>query len=300
MELEKTTRIEKFYEKNYKKLLLVPIIILIIALAILGFKYTTTGNFIDKDVSLTGGTSATVYTEKEVSTDYIQSSLISSFPSSDISVRKLADLSSGRNLGYIIEVTNVNSEDLQQQLSSILDIELTETNLSIEEIGSSLGASFFKEMIYALLFALLLMAIVVFVAFRKFVPSIAVISSVILDLTTTLAIISLFNVRLSSAGIAAFLMVLGYSIDTDILLTTRTLKRKIGTPISRMYSAMKTGLTMTATTIGALLIAFILTNSAILKEMFLIILIALVIDVISTWFMNTGWLMLYLKKKNEI
>ncbi len=300
MELEKTTRIEHFYSKNYKKLLIIPLILIILTITILSVNYASKGTIIERDVSLIGGVSATVYTDKVISLDSIESSLSNEFPSSDVSVRKLADLSTGRNLGYIIEATNLKSDEFETPLSTILGLKLTEENLSIEEIGSSLGASFFKEMIYALIFAFVLMAIVVFIAFRKFVPSIAVIVSAVLDLTTTLAIISLFDVKLSSAGIAAFLMVLGYSIDTDILLTTRVLKRKIGTPISRMYGALKTGLTMTLTTLGALLVAFIFTNSQILKEMFLIIIIALIIDLISTWFMNTGLLMFYLKKKNEI
>ena len=77
------------------------------------------------------------------------------------------------------------------------------------------------------------MGIVVFITFRKLIPSLAVIFSAILDLVGTLAIISLLDFKLSTAGIAAFLMVVGYSIDTDILLTTRLLKGKMGTVYER-------------------------------------------------------------------
>ena len=42
-------------------------------------------------------------------------------------------------------------------------------------------------------------------------------------------------------GIAAFLLLIGYSIDSDILLTTKVLKRRMGTLFERVKSAMKTG-----------------------------------------------------------
>ena len=41
-----------------------------------------------------------------------------------------------------------------------------------------------------------------------------------------LALIDFLGIEISAAGIAAFLMLIGYSVDTDILLTSRALKRK--------------------------------------------------------------------------
>ena len=143
------------------------------------------------------------------------------------------------------------------------------------------------------------MAITIFIIFRKLIPSLAVIFSAVLDLTVTLAIISMLGFKMSSAGIAAFLMVIGYSVDTDVLLTTRLLKRKeLGPLYERLKGAFKTGMTMTLTTIGALIVGLIVTNSIIIQQMFTIILIALVVDIISTWIMNTSMLMWYIKKND--
>jgi preprotein translocase subunit SecF len=80
------------------------------------------------------------------------------------------------------------------------------------------------------------------------------------------------------------------------MLTTKVLKRKSGDLWSRIVTAFKTGMTMTVTTIIALFIAFLITNSIILKQMFGIILIALIVDMLSTWLMNTGILVWYLEK----
>ena len=44
--------IKNIYENQYKKLLILPITLLVIAILIIGFKVATTGDFINKDVSL--------------------------------------------------------------------------------------------------------------------------------------------------------------------------------------------------------------------------------------------------------
>ena len=61
-----TTRIEHFYLKNYKKLLLIPLIILAISMVILAFQYSSKGTIINKDVSLKGGLSATISTSQQI------------------------------------------------------------------------------------------------------------------------------------------------------------------------------------------------------------------------------------------
>lgn len=286
-------KIEPFYNKHYKKIMFIPVIIFVIAIIFLLFNYAQTGEFVKKDVTLKGGISATVYTEKNIDIKALESS----FP--DSSVKRLSDLSSGKQLGVIIEVSNINADELKTSLEKELDLKLNEDNFSLEETGASLGASFYKEMIIALIIAFLFMGIVVFITFKNFIPSIAVMSAAIMDIIITLAIIDLIGMKISTAGITAFLLIIGYSIDTDILLTSRTLKGKEGSIFDRMFGSVKTGLTMTGTTIAALLVATIFTTSFVIKDMFTIIIIALVVDIFATYFTNTGILKWYLEKKNE-
>jgi len=284
---------EEFYMKNYKKLLLIPLILFILSLGVLLFQYSTQGYIIDKDVSLKGGISSTIYFEDDIDIVNLKLSFQEQHPTSEISIRELSTLGSGQSKGLIIDVTDVELADFK----IFINENFPTGDISIQETGEGLGDTFFNEMIRAIIFAFILMGIVVFIAFRKVIPSIAVILSALLDIIITLAIISLFGMKLSTAGIAAFLMIIGYSIDTDIMLTTRVLKRKEGSLWERTSKAFKTGMTMTLTTIVALLVAFIITNSIILKQMFGIILIALVIDMISTWLMNSGILIWYMREK---
>ena len=94
-------------------------------------------------------------------------------------------------------------------------------------------------MLVALGLSFLFIAIVVFITFRSFIPSIAVVYAAFMDIVIPVAITLLFNIKISAAGISALLMLIGYSIDTDILLTTRVLKRKEGRIWERMISSKK-------------------------------------------------------------
>jgi preprotein translocase subunit SecF len=91
---------------------------------------------------------------------------------------------------------------------------------------------------------------------------------------------------------------LGYSIDTDVLLTTKVLKRKEGRVFERIKSSFITGVTITLTTLTASIFAILITNSAIIREMFIILVIGLSTDLISTYIMNAGILRWYLKNED--
>ena len=71
-EEEETTKQPKFaklkhiYEKDYKKLLIIPLIILIVSISILCLWKVNTGEFVEKDFSLKGGTLVTVKTDQSL------------------------------------------------------------------------------------------------------------------------------------------------------------------------------------------------------------------------------------------
>ena len=284
--------LEKIYDKNYKKLLLIPLILLALSIIFLAVNYARTGSVIERDVSLKGGISMTI--EKEgLNEEEISSFLNSRYD--DINVRVLTDLSTRKNIGLIIESSDVEEEQIKGTLRE--KVEFADEQYSAESYSATFSESFYKQLIMVLVFAFILMALVVAVTFRTFIPSLAVILAAITDIIVTLAIISLFGFQISAGGITAFLLVIGYSIDTDILLTTKLLKRKVGTLYERLGQSIKTGLTMTITSISAVFVGYLFSAASVLKEIFLIIFIALIIDIISTYLGNASILLWYIKKK---
>ncbi|MFH1638358.1 MAG: protein translocase subunit SecF [Candidatus Woesearchaeota archaeon] len=289
-------QLKEFYDKNYKKLTIIPILLVLIALGLIIFNYVQTGNIMQKDVSLEGGVTATISTS--ASFEGLKDRLTQSLPESEISVRSLSEFGTEEQIGILIEATDVEEEQLTSALKEFFGFELTGENYSTEQVGSTLGKSFYRQMMVAMFLAFLFMSIVVLITFRTFIPSIAVIFAAFSDIVITVAVANLLGIKFSTAGLAALMMLIGYSIDTDILLTTKAIKRKEeGLLFERMFSAMKTGLTMTVTTLVALSAGLFVTESFVIKQMFTIIIIGLIADIIATYLMNAGLLYWYVRRK---
>ena len=292
------SKLKRFYEEKYKKLLILPFLLLFLAITQIGLQYANTGEFVNKGVSLKGGSTITLGYDASIDPYELESFLQDKFSKADISIRTIS--SAGQTLGYAIDSDAQEKEEINNLLKAIGEkVDLEQSNYNVEVMGSSLGQSFFRQTATALLIAFFLMGIVVFFYFKTLAPSMAVILAAFSDIVVTLAVFNLTGIKLSTAGIAAFLMLIGYSVDTDILLSTRVLKRKEGTVMDRVYSSMKTGLTMSATTLSAVLVALIFVQSEIVKQIMIILFIGLLVDLIMTWIQNVGILRIYLEKKRN-
>src|SRR3989344_203089 len=288
-------KIERLYVNHYKKLIIVPLLLLIFSFAVLGINYARNGEIIGRDVELRGGVEITIDTPN-IDLDAVRNLLEENYD--DFTVRELTDFSTRESLGITIKIGDLTEDDVEG-LKELLSgsVKFTDEQFTASVVQAEFGEGFYKSLIIVLIFAFILMAATVAIVFRSFIPSIAVISAAFIDIIFALAVISLFGVKISGAGIVALLLVIGYSIDTDVLLTTNMLKRKgEGTLISRMFRSLNTGLLMTATTLTALIVGIVLSISPVLVQMFSIILIALIADVISTYLGNAPILIWYCKK----
>src|SRR3989344_564730 len=235
-EIKHKNPLMEIYDKHYKKLLIIPFSILIIAFIIIGMQYFQTGDFFNKAIDIKGGISITIPTEKIVNADELQNILSPNFKKNEIDIRTLSV--AGRQTGIIVDIDidlndEANIEKLISLLRKELDLTLQQGEYTITGIGSSLGKSFFRETLVAVLISFLAMSLVVFLYFRIPIPCLAIVLCSFSNIVITLAVVNLIGMRISTAGIAAFLMLIGYSVDTDILLTTRLLKRKEGTEMER-------------------------------------------------------------------
>jgi len=260
----------------------------------MGVFYSKNKDFIHKDISLTGGTSITL--DKKLDTEELKKALSDKLE--DINTRKIYDLVTREQTATIIE-TRSGPDRAKEVLEEYLGEELNEENSSIEFTGSALSESFYRQLLIAILFALAFMAIVVFIIFKTFVPSIAVIISAFADILMTLVLVNILGMEISSAGIIAFLMIIGYSVDTDVLLTNRILKGENSSLNERIFNAFKTGITMTLTSLIAIVFALIIVKSfsTVLSQIFTILSIGLFFDILNTWITNVSILKWYMEKK---
>ena len=381
-------RFSQWYDRKYWLLAIIPIILVVLSLAYIGYFYSVNGNFINKDISLAGGTTITL-SEKSSLADFEKTESLIKSVVPDVGFKRLADISSGTNIALIIE-SSLGSEELKYLVENALGYELTSDNSSIEFSGPSISRSFYSELLRVVLLSFILMGLVVFLIFgegrffkslafllsfsairltfpnnsllmtlaviggassliysiMKFdrkkssyyfllpaivlfavslfypvyyilslvlallavmylinsVPSIAVILAAFSNIVLTTAVMNFADIKISSAGLVAFLMLIGYSVDTDILLTNKVLRSNIGSVNSRIYGAFKTGIFMTLTALAAVLPAFLLITGLpdSFRQIFLVVSIGLFFDIINTWLTNTGIIKWYCKRKGIV
>lgn len=191
------------------------------------------------------------------------------------------------------------TDSIERLLAKLASV--SEDNIQSTKINPSLGELFWTHAMYAAIVSIILIFIVVFAFFREFIPSIAIIAAATFDILGALSGITLLGIPFSLPVISALLMLLGYSVDTDIMLTTRILK---GTSSHAKDAslAFKTGLTMTLTSLLAVTIMFFLSSFWGIELMYVIssvLFFGLLADLVSTWLMNAPLLLWYVENKKK-
>ncbi len=199
-----------------------------------------------------------------------------------------------------VEVYGTKQDDYRNDVINSVKLVADVKGFSFREVGPALSKFFLNKSQEILLISFILAALTVFIVFRSFVPSVAVIIGAMSDIVVTLGAMSLFNLPISLASIAGLLMLIGFSLDTDVMLTMRVLKRKEGTAAERAHGAFKTGLLMNLTSIGAfsvLALAGLYLQIPAYFELGIVATIGSIVDFAATWGLNAVLVLMYAEKK---
>jgi len=166
-------------------------------------------------------------------------------------------------------------------------------------VSATFGEAAFGSGITIAFSAAISLLIIIFIFFRQFVPVVGIICAMIFDVLMAMTGMVILGIPLSLLTISALLMVVASSVDTNIMLTSKVIKEKGSTPSSRAFSALKTGLTMSSTTLSALiamlLISFLFQIDVVF-QIAAILLFGLLGDLIATWLMNASLLVWFTEK----
>jgi len=268
-----------------RQMMMIPMVILILSLAILGFNMATTGMPVRPGIDFSGGTAVTLFT---TDTPGQLEQKFQGYP--------LLSVGEGVNNGKYLKFGPMDDASLQA-LAALINAEYPDAK--IDQIGASFGKTLQEQALLALIISFIGMAIVVFLAFRTLVPAVAVIFCAFTDIAMTAAGMGLVGIELSLPTVAALLMLIGYSVDSDILLTMRVLKRQ-GKLEEKLSGAFQTGIIMTTTTLAAVaamwIIAFV-GQITVIWEIATVLLIGLVLDMMNTWLTNAGIIKWYVLKR---
>ena len=284
------------YIRTHKpeQLVIPPLIVLALALLVLGGMYVATGSPVRLGFQFEGGTIVELAT-----VDSHDDDLKLSF--ADYPLIGVSKSGNRRMLRF-----GPMDDDMEKSLIEKVNTEYEYATPEIKQADPVYAKALQGQAVKAIIVSFCLMAIVVFLIFRTFVPSVAVVLSAFSDIVIAAAFIVIMGIELSFGTIAALLMLIGYSVDSDILLTTRLLKRR-GNLDDKVTNAMTTGLTMTGTTLAALLMMYFVSTYSylivpsfpqisIISDISAVLLFGLAADLMNTWMLNTGILKWHLSK----
>ena len=266
-----------------KQMVALPLALLILSVIFLAFNTVTTGMPVEPGIDFAGGVSVTLSTHGSVAEieEYF-----AGYP--------LKDAGTDIENGYL--VFDYMDGDSFKELTDHVSAKYPDA--TIYQMGETFGKTLQSQAMWALLFAFVLMAIVVFVFFRTFIPSVAVVISALSDIAITAALMDVFGITLSLGTTAALLMLIGYSVDSDILLTTRLLKRQ-GKVDQKFAGAFRTGIIMTTTTLTAVVVMFIIFSFGqvtLIRDISAVLILGLIVDMMNTWMLNAGLLKWYINR----
>jgi len=272
--------------ESYKLLIIIPLIITISSLGIL------LSHGLEESVDLKGGSIAELTLEKRMDQTELKTIIQEKLKIKDVNVVSMKGNEATVQMGSDIQV-----DEFTRALEGTAKVK------SYRSVGPILGKEAMKQIYWAVGFAFLFMSITVLITFRNLIPSLAVIMVAASDIIIALGGMSLFKIPLSLASIGAILMLIGYSVDTDILLTTRLLKQRKGKITERAIGAIKTGLTMSGSAIASMsalyiVTVFIIPEAEVLSNIAAVLIIGLSADILTTWLMNLGILRWYLEAKS--
>jgi preprotein translocase subunit SecF len=207
--------------------------------------------------------------------------------------------------------THLITRQVQEAHVHIRDVEENKLNNAIasalvgidyesspSERTATMSTNFLERAFTILFYSILLTSVVVFLIFRDFIPSVAVLVGAGADIIFALGAMSVFNISLTLASFSALLMLIGFSLDTDILLTIRVLKRKEHSVAERAFDSMKTGMTMSFSTMVAFFALFalaLITHESIYSEISIVVIAGLFGDLIATWAFNAVMIISYIQ-----
>ena len=272
-----------YEDYSNRQLVAIPLAALAIAVAIILGAFVLSGSPVSLGLDFTGGTELRLS-----AADASGGDIETAFEDAGIDVASVRSIGAGDS--YVLTTQETDTEAIEAVAQEVGD-----EVQSVDSRSASFGSDTQREALLGGLIAFVGMSVLVGLIFRTLVPSIAVVASAFSDIVIPVALMNVFNIELSLGAVAALLMIIGYSVDSDILLNNHILRRHGGFYESA-YRAMRTGVSMTVTSIAAMSTMFLVSwylGIPLLDDVALILVFGLTTDLMNTYMMNMSLLRWY-------
>jgi preprotein translocase subunit SecF len=277
-----------YTEYSNRQLVVVPLAVLALAVVVIGGWYAVTGAPATLGLEFTGGVELRIADDGQGD---VEERIQTAFDREPNSIRAIpAD--------DVYVVTFRAGADDPDGLAGDLQDQADAAGLSteaVDQVSASFASDTARTAVFGLGLAFLGMSVLVFALFRTIVPSVAVVASAFSDLVIPVAAMNLIGIEMTLGIVAALLMIIGYSVDSDILLNNSVLRRTGGfyESVSR---AMRTGVTMTITSMAAMIVMAVVATVFgidLLRDIGIILAIGLCADLMNTYLLNVALLRWY-------
>jgi len=270
-----------------RQLAAVPLAVLAVAILVIAGTFAVTGTPVALGIDFTGGT------EFRLAVDAASDAAARDVITSTFSVAPESIRSVPTDGTYVVtfQTEAVSTSQLEAQATNAAAIEIR----SIDNVSASFGSDSQILALGGVAVAFAGMSVLVFLMFRTFVPSVAVVISAFSDIVIPVALMNVLGIELTLGTVAALLMIIGYSVDSDILLNNHILRRS-GDFYESTYRAMRTGVTMTLTSLSAMAVMAVVASLfgiQLLSAIGLILVFGLATDLMNTYMLNLSLLRWY-------
>ncbi len=265
-----------------RQLAAVPLVVLAVALIVIGGMYATTGMPVKPGIEFTGGTELQVAVGDGQTAEDVEATF-------DEPVESVRAITAVEN-EYVVTFQSTDADALEAEAQAA-GYEVT----AVQSTSPSFGQTTQLLAIAGVGVAFVGMSLIVFALFRTFIPSIAVVLSAFSDIVVPVALMNLTGIKLSLGTVAALLMLIGYSVDSDILLNNHVLRRR-GKFYESTARAMRTGVTMTLTSLAAVTVMAIVSyifGVDLLTSIGIVLSFGLATDLMNTYLLNLSLLRWY-------
>ena len=270
-----------------RQMVALPLVLLLLAGVLLGYTTLATGLPLTPGIDFAGGTAVTAFTSD--SRETIEATF-AEYP--------LLSVGEGVGDGKYIQFGPM---DDAQYRSFVALINEKYPDAKVDQIGETFGKTLQSQAFLALIFSFIGVAAVIFIAYRNPVASGTIVLAAASDIAITAGAMQVLGIPLSLGTTAALLMLIGYAADSNVLLTTRILKRK-GKLEEKLSGAFRTGIIMTTTTLAAIVAMWAVATAGqiqIISAIASVLIIGLLVDMMNTWMLNAGILKEYIFRSGK-
>ncbi len=180
--------------------------------------------------------------------------------------------------------------DYENGIKDSLTSQMSVDSFSFQTVTPTLSIAMIGKATQAALMSAIFSIVLIFILFRNIGPSVAVLSGAAADVTISVGLMAFFQIPMTLASFSALMSLVGYSLDTDILLTTNILKKgRDETAEESAWKAMHSGVLMTFSGIlsfGVLFYISWLLKIPVYSQISSTVLLGLVGDLFATWGIN--------------